>query len=515
MTREQQSGAQQPADGPGADMSQVGPLPMNTMDMAEEEQQLFPVFAVDIAEEETRPLPGYQDEIAERVFSPGVNAATAPVSPTPFLGLPEEKTPWPEALRPNTPKKTVAPPTPFLGLPEEKTPWPEVLSVPAGAAPIPSAQTRAAPTPLGYIQEIAERTTQLLPIFRHLQQAPRRRISLLLACVSGLLVVVLLTTSVLALRGQQPQQQTRRQTSATPSRRSTSAGKNPTAVVPTAVPTSAPQAQPVQPFPSTLAAQISTLEAHDRFFYNGNINLPEVALTFDDGPSPAYTPQVLAILKRYHINATFFDIGRLVQAYPNLVRQELKAGNDVGNHTWTHPDMPLLTQQEMKAQIQQTSDAIEKAIGIRPTYMRPPYGSISSRVLPVINSFGLTTVIWNDEARDWSLPGTSVIVARILNLARNGAIILLHDGGGVRAQTVQALPTIIERLRARGYAFVTMDELVAHIHKNKQGGTPSPTPTPGAGTGTPAHEGIWGEPGILEPWWETFDPEKKIGLCGC
>ncbi len=211
---------------------------------------------------------------------------------------------------------------------------------------------------------------------------------------------------------------------------------------------------------------------------------------------------MLAILKKYHVHATFFDIGRLVQTYPQLARQELREGHDVGNHTWSHPDLPLLTQKEVKEQIQQTSDEIERAIGVRPTFIRPPYGDISSRVLTVINKFAMTTIIWNDEARDWSLPGTAVIVARILNLARAGAIVLLHDGGGVRAQTIQALPTIIEKLRARGYSFVTMDELVAHIHKHKASETPTPTPTPSV-TSTPLPESI------INP--HTGDiPEKRM-----
>lgn len=477
------------------------------MDLAEEEQHLFPVYAIDITEETTRPLATYQTEAAEKETIllpsalPGVKVELAQASVS-FPGLPGEKTPWPPVLRPGRPmEKVAAPPTPFLGLPDEKTPWPPVLTP----------KTEVAAPPSNYLLEIAQKTTQMLPSFRHIKKVPRRQRQVFLASVSGLLVIVLVTLSVLALHGQQPQQQHQGATG-TPAR-ATAIGQRSTPVVPTPVPTSLPQ-QPVQPFPTTLSAQIATLEAHDRLFYNGNPDLPEIALTFDDGPSPAYTLRVLAILKQYHVNATFFDIGRQVQAYPDLVRMELKDGNDVGNHTWTHPDMPLLTGKEMRAQIQQTSDAITKAIGVRPIYMRPPYGDISARVLPIINDFGLTTVIWNDEARDWSLPGTSVIVTRILNLARNGAIILLHDGGGVREQTVQALPIIIQRLRARGYSFVTMDQLIAHNHKNKNKPGGKPTPTPGAtGTATPAPEGIWGEPGTLEPWWLIDEREKNA--CGC
>ncbi|HEY1351398.1 MAG TPA: polysaccharide deacetylase family protein [Ktedonobacteraceae bacterium] len=228
-----------------------------------------------------------------------------------------------------------------------------------------------------------------------------------------------------------------------------------------------PKALPIQPFPSILAAQITTLEAHNRFFYHGNVHRPEVALTFDDGPSPVYTPQVLGILQKYKIKATFFDIGSMVEAYPELAKAELKAGHIVGNHTLTHADLPMLSPEAIKAQIQQSSDEIKRATGVRPTFIRPPYGDVDASTLKEINILALTIVLWNNEAQDWASPGTSVIVARILDMARNGAIILLHDGGGTRSQTVEALPGIIEQLHGHGYAFVKMDELVAHMQEQK------------------------------------------------
>lgn len=228
-----------------------------------------------------------------------------------------------------------------------------------------------------------------------------------------------------------------------------------------------PKALPIQPFPSALAAQITTLEAHNRFLCHGNVHRSEVALTFDDGPSPVYTPQVLSILQKYNIKATFFDIGSMVEASPKLAKAEIKAGHIVGNHTLTHADLPMLSPEAIKAQIQQSSDEIKRATGVRPTFIRPPYGDVDARTLKEINTLALTTVLWNNEAQDWALPGTSVIVARILDAVSNGAIILLHDGGGMRSQTVEALPTIIEQLHEHGYTFVKMDELVAHMEEQK------------------------------------------------
>jgi peptidoglycan-N-acetylglucosamine deacetylase len=251
------------------------------------------------------------------------------------------------------------------------------------------------------------------------------------------------------------------------------------------IPPSPPQEQPqsIQPFPTTMPAQIATLQAHNRFFYQGNPSLPQVALTFDDGPNPGYTEQILAILKKYQVKATFFDVGRLVALYPELAREEVNDGHMIANHSWSHPDMPLLSLNDMKTQLKDTSDIIQKVTGVRPTFMRPPYGDMNANVLTAINYFGLTGVIWNDEAKDWQLPGAGIIAARIVNQANKGTIILLHDGGGNRAQTVAALPTIIEQLLARHYQFVTMAQMAAYNllkmdSRPQPNTTPTLTPTP-------------------------------------
>ena len=236
---------------------------------------------------------------------------------------------------------------------------------------------------------------------------------------------------------------------------------------------------PILPFPTLLWQQIAVLQSHNRFLYTGNRYLPEIALTFDDGPSPYYTPQILAILQQYNVKATFFCIGRQVARYPDLVRQEYNDGNLIGNHTWSHPNLALLSSSEILTQINLTADAIQQATGVRPTLFRPPYGVVNTRVLAKVNLLGLTTIIWNDEARDWSMPGTGVIISRILNLAGDGAIILLHDGGGDRSQTIAALPTIIQTLRLRGFKFVTLQQMVNDLPK-RPASTQAPVivPTP-------------------------------------
>jgi len=232
-----------------------------------------------------------------------------------------------------------------------------------------------------------------------------------------------------------------------------------------------PSPSPTGPLPPLLSQAIATLQAQNRLLYSGNAHLPEIALTFDDGPNPYYTPQILTILQQYNVKATFFCIGRLVATYPSLVKQEYNAGHIIGNHSWSHPDMAFLPPAYIQFQLVHTSDAIEETIGVRPTYFRPPYGAMSVPVLTEAYHLGLTTVIWNDEARDWQRPGVSVIIQRILGLARNGAIILMHDGGGDRSQTVAALPYIIKGLRLSGFQLVTLSQMLLDLHKQKSTAT--------------------------------------------
>jgi peptidoglycan-N-acetylglucosamine deacetylase len=194
--------------------------------------------------------------------------------------------------------------------------------------------------------------------------------------------------------------------------------------------------------------------------FNGNTHIPEIALTFDDGPNPYYTPQILAILQKYGVRATFFDVGYLVADYPNIVRMEYDQQNVVANHSWSHPVLTNLSAQEIQSQLTSTTNSIQAAIGVRPTFFRPPYGAVNSTVLAQASNLHYTTVMWDGSAEDWSLPGTKAIVSKTLSYARNGAILLLHDGGGNREQTVVALPIIITTLKSRGFKFVTIQQLV-------------------------------------------------------
>ena len=198
--------------------------------------------------------------------------------------------------------------------------------------------------------------------------------------------------------------------------------------------------------------------------YSGNPHLSEIALTFDDGPNPPYTSQILAILQQYGVPATFFVIGSQAAAHPDLVQQESRQGNSVGNHTWTHPlDLTTLPPKEVRAQLQSASDEIEADTGLSPTLFRPPGGNFNGEVQSLAASLGLSTILWNVDPRDWSRPGTDKIIQNILDTTHNGSIILLHDGGGDRSETAAALPTIITTLEQRGFQFVTIPRMMQNL----------------------------------------------------
>ena len=190
--------------------------------------------------------------------------------------------------------------------------------------------------------------------------------------------------------------------------------------------------------------------------------VPAVALTFDDGPWPAATLQILAILRRYDVPATFFTIGYLAAAYPNLIRAEVAAGMEVGNHTYNHPEVPPFDQLPTRLQ----DDEIElaagdlRAAGVDPHLFRPPEGSFSTGVAAAAARARERVVLWSVDPGDWQ-PGmtASAIVRKVLAAVRPGSIVLLHDGGGDRQATVAALPSIIRGIRRRGLALVTVDGL--------------------------------------------------------
>jgi peptidoglycan/xylan/chitin deacetylase (PgdA/CDA1 family) len=162
------------------------------------------------------------------------------------------------------------------------------------------------------------------------------------------------------------------------------------------------------------------------------------------------------VLQQYGVHATFFCIGSQVQAYSAIVRQTVQAGNAVENHTWSHPNLTKLSPAAIRQQLSTTSAAIGQATGVAPTLFRPPYDATNATVRSIAVQLGLVQTTWTLDTYDWQRPGVATIVNTVLTHAYNGSIILLHDGGGDRSQTVQSLSQIITGLEQRGFTFTTL-----------------------------------------------------------
>jgi peptidoglycan/xylan/chitin deacetylase (PgdA/CDA1 family) len=179
-----------------------------------------------------------------------------------------------------------------------------------------------------------------------------------------------------------------------------------------------------------------------------------VALTFDDGPSPLYTPAILQILSETHVPASFQVIGEEGAAYPGILRQEAADGMELVNHTWTHVDLVTLPPSQWGYQVDQNDSQLQGISGAPVQCLRPPYGYTDSEVTAQLGQRGLAELYWDVDPSDYLTPGASIITQRVLSALHPGAIVLLHDGGGNRSQTVAALPGIISGIEAAGYQFV-------------------------------------------------------------
>jgi len=189
----------------------------------------------------------------------------------------------------------------------------------------------------------------------------------------------------------------------------------------------------------------------------------EIALTFDDGPYPFYTPLLLHQLAMEEATpATFFLVGRTVQEYPQLVERILSAGGEIGNHTFNHYALTGLSDEEIVTQIQDCGALLSRYTGSQPTLFRPPHGRYDARVVEIARRLGYRTILWSDAPddapKDNSEVPVPVIVQRVLDQAKPGGIILLHSG---QYNTIEAVPQIVDSLRSAGYTFVTVSQLLA------------------------------------------------------
>jgi len=214
-----------------------------------------------------------------------------------------------------------------------------------------------------------------------------------------------------------------------------------------AAPSAAPTAGTSSTRPTTAATTAGSAVATLPVAYAGT-----VYFTFDDGPHPTWTPKMLAVLRKYAIHAVFFEIGQNVASYPSITRSLRSNGMIIGNHTWSHPDLTTLSTTAVTSQL----NRMESALGYRPRCVRPPYGATNSRIATIIANRGQRQILWTVDPRDWSRPGTTTIVNRVLANVRAGSRILMHDGGGDRSQSVAAADILIPKLRARGFVIGLM-----------------------------------------------------------
>jgi peptidoglycan/xylan/chitin deacetylase (PgdA/CDA1 family) len=208
------------------------------------------------------------------------------------------------------------------------------------------------------------------------------------------------------------------------------------------------------------ADAIQSSLAYTAYVTAGSASKREIALTFDDGPGP-YTPAIIKILKRHAVPATFFVVGRSIKDFGTLVPTELAAGFVVGDHTQDHAPMASLSRADQVAQLLDLAAGAQRYGAPFPHLFRPPYGSFNQTTLSITKKLKMLTILWTIDTHDFSQPGVKTIVANVLTGARPGAIVLMHDAGGVRTQTIAALPTIIKALRKRGYTLVTVPRLLA------------------------------------------------------
>lgn len=189
-----------------------------------------------------------------------------------------------------------------------------------------------------------------------------------------------------------------------------------------------------------------------------NITQSVVAMTFDDGPHPSLTPQLLDLLKERNIKCTFFVVGKNAKAYPQIIRRIIAEGHEIGNHTWTHRSLTSGSDEQIRKELQQSEDALFAAANYRPQVIRPPYGAINTRIKQLMFSeFGYSTIMWSVDPQDWRRPGSSVVTSRLLAGAHPGAIMLAHD---IHPGTITAMPAFFDQMLAKGYQFVTVSQLM-------------------------------------------------------
>jgi peptidoglycan/xylan/chitin deacetylase (PgdA/CDA1 family) len=235
-----------------------------------------------------------------------------------------------------------------------------------------------------------------------------------------------------------------------------------------AVPVEKPSPAPVKPKapPTPTEPPITFSSVH--------VDGPYIALTFDDGPNATLTPKLLDLLAARHLKATFFVIGQNAADHPEILKRAVREGHEIGNHSWSHPNLGKMSDEAVRRELQKTDDAITAAIGKRPILLRPPYGSITAHQKKWIHDeFGYRIILWDVDPLDWKRPGPSVVTARILKETKAGSIVLSHD---IHPPTIEAMPATFDQLMKKGFKSVTVTELLGMATPIP----PKPTPSPSA-----------------------------------
>ncbi len=208
------------------------------------------------------------------------------------------------------------------------------------------------------------------------------------------------------------------------------------------------------------ASNASFYAASNVYSYRKNDDM-KIALTFDDGPHPKYTPQILEILDRFDIRATFFLIGSCAKEHPDLVEEEVKKGHEIGNHTYSHLKLHHATQNALKDELTKTDSLLTQLSGQKITLFRPPEGYCSKSIEAISADFGYRVILWNVDTRDWAHTPLSEIVANVKKNVKSGDILLFHDYIAKDSPTPAALEILIPYLLSEGYRFVTVSELLS------------------------------------------------------
>jgi peptidoglycan/xylan/chitin deacetylase (PgdA/CDA1 family) len=217
-------------------------------------------------------------------------------------------------------------------------------------------------------------------------------------------------------------------------------------------------AQQPSPSASALKPKSSPVAEEKTTVSSVHVDSPYIAMTFDDGPNEKLTPKLLDLLAQHHIHATFFVLGENAIQHPEILKRAVQEGHEIGNHSWSHPNLAKASEETVRSQIKRTEDLITNVIGSRPTLFRPPYGSLTAHQKHFIHDqLAYEIILWEVDPLDWKKPGPNIVSTRIVKETRPGSIILAHD---IHAQTIEAMPATFTELENKGFKFVTVTELL-------------------------------------------------------